>query len=263
MRPSRFPRLRFSLRTAFIATTLLCVWLGWHLQATKRQKQAVETIRAAGGWVAYDYAWKDEDWIKGGKSWAPQWLTTTLGEDAFHRVVAVHAAALFHSAHDEHGHYYGPDPDAVMSDELWQAIGSLRSTEWLSLNARNLSDDELRHLSGLPRLAVLNMEAVPIDGSGLEHLVSLPNLHHLNLSRIHMKDEHAHWLTRMKQLRVLGIQESTISPSVAADLRQKMPGCLQYYEPWPPDPPPARPRIGILIDLPGQDDTNSPAATGQ
>jgi hypothetical protein len=55
----RFP-LRFSLRTTLLATTLLCVWLGWHWQATRRQQRAVETIRAAGGWVAYDYAWQDE-----------------------------------------------------------------------------------------------------------------------------------------------------------------------------------------------------------
>jgi hypothetical protein len=249
--------LRFSLRTAFIATTLLCIALAFHLEATRRQKKAVEAIRAADGWVAYDYAWKDGDWIKGGKSWAPQWLTSALGEDAFHRVVAVNASALFHSANDEHGHHHGPDPDAVMSRELWQAIASLRSTQWLCLNARNLSDDELRHLAGLPRLTVLNMEAVPIDGSGLQHLVSLPNLQHLNLSRIHLKDEHAHWIVQMKQLRVLGIQESTISPPVAADLRQKMPLCKQYYEPWPPDPPPSRPQIGILIDLPADGENRS------
>jgi hypothetical protein len=155
MRPSRFPRLRFSLRTAFIATTLLCVWLAWHLQATKRQKQAVETIRAAGGWVAYDYAWKDGDWVKGGKSWVPQWLTSALGEDAFHPVVAVNLPALFHSAYDGNRPYIGHDPDAVISDELWQAIESLPSTQWLSLNARNLSDDELRHLRGLRRLTEL------------------------------------------------------------------------------------------------------------
>src|SRR5437868_573904 len=124
-RPGRYLRWRFSLRTAFIATTLLCIGLAWHLNATKRQRQAVETIRAAGGWVAYDYAWKDGDWVQGAKSWAPPWLTATLGEDACHRVVAVHMAALFHSASDEHGNYCGPDPDAVMPDELWQAIESL------------------------------------------------------------------------------------------------------------------------------------------
>ena len=256
MPPGRYPRLRFSLRTAFIATTVLCIALGWHLHATRRQQQAVEAIRETGGWVAYDYAWKDGGWVKGGKSWAPAWLTSALGEDALHRVVAVNASALFHSAHDEHGHYYGPDPDAVMPGELWQAIASLRSTQWLCLNARSLSDDELRHLRGLPCLTELKMEAVPIDGSGLEHLVSVPNLRDLNLSRIHLKDEHAHWLPQMKQLRVLGLNDSTISPPVAAELQQKMPLCKQYYEPWPPDPPPAQPEIGIRIDLPGESETD-------
>lgn len=242
--------MRFSLRTAFIATTLLCIALGFHLQATRRQKQAVDAIRAVDGWVAYDYAWKDGGWIQGSKSWVPVWLTSALGEDAFHRVVAVNLSALFHSAHDEHGHYYGPDPEAVVPGELWQAVESLRSTEWLCLNARNLADEELRHLRGLPRLMELKMEAVPIDGSGLQHLATLPSLRDLNLSRVHLKDEHGHWLVRLKQLRVLGLQESTISQPVAADLQQNMPWCQHHYEPWPPDPAPANPWIGIQVDDP-------------
>jgi hypothetical protein len=263
MRPGRFPRLRFSLRTALLATTVLCIWLGWQLQAAKRQKQAVERIRAAGGWVAYDYAWKDGDWIQGGKSPVPQWLTSIAGEDAFHSVVAVDLAALFHSAYDGNRPYMGPDPDAAISDELWQSIEQLRSTQWLSLNARNFSDNELRHVRGLSRLTELKMEAAPIDGAGLEHLVSLPNLEHLNLSRIHLKDEHAHWLAQMKQVRVLGLSESTISPAVAADLQQKMPWCKQYYEHWPPPPPPAtRPWIGIRI-VPPSGETEAPAANDQ
>jgi hypothetical protein len=252
MRSGRYPRLRFSLRTAFIATTLLCIWLGWHLQATKRQKKAVETIRAAGGWVAYDYAWKDGDWVRGAKSWAPQWLTNALGEDAFHRVVAVHVAALFHSGYEDGRSYIGPDPDAVVPDELWQAIENLPSTEWLSLNARSFSDQELRHLHGLRHLRELNIEAVPIQGSGLQYLVGLSNLQHLNLSRIHLKDEHAHWLTQMQQVRVLGLNESTISPPVAADLQQKMPDCKQYYEHWPGKSPDPTPWIGIQVEVPSE-----------
>ena len=236
--------------------TVLCVWLGLHLQAAKRQRKAVETIRAAGGWVAYDYAWKDGDWIKGGKSSVPQWLSTTLGEDAFHSVVAVHMAAMFHLAYDGSHSHIGPDPDAVISSEVWQAIENLPSTQWLSLNARTLSDEELRHLRGLRRLTELKMEAVPIDGSGLEHLASLANLQSLSLSRIHLKDEHVHWLTHMKQLRVLGLNDSTISPPVAAELQRKMPWCQQYYEPWPPTAPDSVPSNLIPVTPLGRDATD-------
>jgi hypothetical protein len=250
MASRRFPRLRFSLRAAFVATSLLCIALAWHLDATRRQRQAVETIRAAGGWVAYDYAWKDGDWIKGGKSPVPEWLTSALGEDAFHTVVAVHLAAMFHSARNEQGSYYGPDPDAVMTAELWRAVASLHSTQWLSLNARNLTDDELKHLRGLSHLTELKMEAAPIDGSGLEHLVVLSSLQHLNLSRIHLKDEHAHWIAQMKRLRELGLNDSTISPAVAAELQQKMPACRQYYDHWPPPAPSSPFGVGIQLRLP-------------
>lgn len=250
MPPRRFSPWRFSLRTALIATTLLCVWLAWYLPAVRRQKQAVETIRASGGWVAYDYAWEGDDWVKGGRSWVPERLRKAFGEDAFHSVEAVNVSALFHSAYDGNRSYTGPDPEATVPGGLWQAIENLPSTKWLCLNARTITDDELRHLRSLHRLRHLNMEAVPIQGSGLEHLVGLRSLKHLNLSRIHLKDEHAHWLAAMKQVRQLGLNESTLSPTVAADLQQKMPLCKQYYEHWPPEPPADDPWIGIRLRVP-------------
>ena len=42
----------------------------------------------------------------------------------------------------------GPDTEATVSPDLWQAVENLPSTEWLSLNARNISDEELQHLRG-------------------------------------------------------------------------------------------------------------------
>ena len=46
---------RFGLRTLLIFLTVLCVWLGFQVNAARRQHAAVQAILQAGGTVAYDY----------------------------------------------------------------------------------------------------------------------------------------------------------------------------------------------------------------
>ena len=46
---------RFSLRMLLVVVTVLCVWLGFKVNAARRQKEAVEAILKAGGQVSYDY----------------------------------------------------------------------------------------------------------------------------------------------------------------------------------------------------------------
>ena len=40
---------RFSLRTMLLATTMLCIWLGWKINAAREQRQAVAAVRELGG----------------------------------------------------------------------------------------------------------------------------------------------------------------------------------------------------------------------
>ncbi len=46
---------RFGLRTLLIAITVLCIWLGFKVNAARRQHEVVQAILQAGGTVAYDY----------------------------------------------------------------------------------------------------------------------------------------------------------------------------------------------------------------
>lgn len=48
-------RLRFRLRTFLVVVTIFCVWLGWHIHGTRRQREAVAAIREQGGTVTYSY----------------------------------------------------------------------------------------------------------------------------------------------------------------------------------------------------------------
>src|SRR5215213_1536680 len=84
--------LRFSLRGLLIVITILCVSLAWRLQRAKLQKEAVQAIREASGWVYYDYQQYDPktcQFDKNATPWEPEWLQTQMGIDFFHDVEAV------------------------------------------------------------------------------------------------------------------------------------------------------------------------------
>jgi hypothetical protein len=82
--------LRFSLRTALLVVTLLCIWLATETSRARRQQSAITTLRKLGGRIGFDYQlerpgkWKSEPRPRG-----PQWLRRTIGEDYFRSVVIV------------------------------------------------------------------------------------------------------------------------------------------------------------------------------
>jgi hypothetical protein len=83
---------RFSLRTLFVLVTVLGIALGWvgvQVQAARRQRHAVEGIRALGGEVWYDY--DDYNQIPPAESPWPEWLVRAIGIDYFATVTEVTA----------------------------------------------------------------------------------------------------------------------------------------------------------------------------
>src|SRR5262245_17910828 len=82
--------LRFSLRTLLLALTLACVALGWWVHKAERQRRAVAAIRAAGGYVEYDY---ERDGRRRGlrnpTPPGPVWLHSVVGVDYFADVYEV------------------------------------------------------------------------------------------------------------------------------------------------------------------------------
>ncbi len=54
-KPPRRRWLRFSLRTFFIALTILCVWLSVVTTSARRQREAAEWVKEHQGDVIYDW----------------------------------------------------------------------------------------------------------------------------------------------------------------------------------------------------------------
>ena len=87
---------RFGLRTLLLAMTVLCVWLGFKVNAARRQKEAVDAILKAGGTVTFSYQCVP---VRGNPDalsldpnalpTTPAWLRACLGEDFFRNTVEV------------------------------------------------------------------------------------------------------------------------------------------------------------------------------
>ena len=88
---------RFSLRMLFVVMTVLCVWLGFKVNAARRQKEAAALFLKAGGEVLYDYQIALNPpgtaalfkVLPNSSPSEPGWLRATIGDDYFRKVVAV------------------------------------------------------------------------------------------------------------------------------------------------------------------------------
>lgn len=78
---SRVPRrrrwLQFSLRTLFVLTTGLAIWLGFVVKGVREQREAVKAIEALGGVVQYD--WEEADFDPNSRTL----LRRIVGDDYF------------------------------------------------------------------------------------------------------------------------------------------------------------------------------------
>jgi hypothetical protein len=98
-------RLRISLRVLMLLILLLGIWLGWRVNKARAQREAVVAVRKFGGWVHFDYEFKNgpvsvprghaiwkPSWgtLSPGKSpSAPVWLRRMLGDEYFQEIAHV------------------------------------------------------------------------------------------------------------------------------------------------------------------------------
>ena len=69
--------LTFSLRTLFVLTTALAVWLGVIVNRAHRQREAVRAIEALGGTIEYE------------RTAGPKWLRQLIGDEFLQEVWGV------------------------------------------------------------------------------------------------------------------------------------------------------------------------------
>ena len=90
-KPKRRRWLSYSLRTLFIAMTVIGVGLGWKFERVRKQRRAVAAIKEVGGSVWYDYELDAAgNTIPNATPPGPASFRKLVGDDFFANVVRVH-----------------------------------------------------------------------------------------------------------------------------------------------------------------------------
>lgn len=102
------------------------------------------------------------------------------------------------------------DSATVTRREL-ELIGQLHNLSFLRIQQGDFSDDDLRSLSGLPRLRELTLRHCPISGAGLRYIPAEVPLERLSLSFSPIDDEGLKHVARWKSLERLELKGTQIT----------------------------------------------------
>jgi hypothetical protein len=209
---------RFSLRTLLVLMTVLCVWLGFKVNAARRQKEAVLAIREAGAMILFDYQLtpvpgsKQKKFDATRSPPAPVWLRKLLGDESFGNVtiVQLHTLDL-------------PGPPGRLDLSLLQNLPTLAS---LVVRSDELCDNDLVKIGGLRSLKLLSLDARHLTDEGLAHLQSLTELGSLDLGfSSNITDAGLRSLRGLKKLTNLVIVRSAVTDEGVREFQNALPNC--------------------------------------
>jgi hypothetical protein len=180
---------------------VLCGVFTWFTALPRRQRRAVETVRKARGFVAYDDEFMARSTAVKGRSAKPQpatarvrnWARRGLG-DALTRDLTLISL----------------DGQKLTADDL-VALRGLTRLQRLYLNGTNIDDSLLENLSDLPALEQLELRETRIQGPGLRYLGNLTELRELYLSDTPVRDAGLEVVRRMRKLEELHLSNTAIT----------------------------------------------------
>lgn len=185
-----FRTLRFYFR--LLVGTLLIVgmavgWWAMQRQKAAAQRSAAERIERLGGEVYREHEWQGRQPLKDPLPPRSTWLQQWLGDEIFQRVVAVDLSRV--TQLDRAAELLPRLPFLACvgangtdwSDPHMAVFARMGQLDHLDLSATLISDDGLRHLSGLVHLKTLDVSDTPISDEGLQALIRLRGLRELDL----------------------------------------------------------------------------------
>jgi hypothetical protein len=134
MKPRR-RYLTFSLRSLFVLTTALAVWLGVVVNRAREQREAVKAIGQLGGGVYYNC-----NWVEFTPRWRhhvaverprPNWLQRQIGEDYFQDVWQVDFGSTTRPTHLELS-------KAIPYLQRLRTLNRIRVFEWTNFAPTNV-----------------------------------------------------------------------------------------------------------------------------
>jgi Leucine rich repeat/Leucine Rich repeat len=222
IRPARRRvHVRVTVRTMMALVLTIGIGLAWVIndgrRQTRLQREAVRAIEASGGFVWYDWQWKNGNFVLHAKPPRPGRLASFLRDHSPGTVVSILV------------------PDESRSDGLLVHVGQLRGLEELDLSQSTspgqrlpslwgsrgeqaletfrmtVTDAGVAHLAGLTKLRVLNLSGTDVGDAGLTHLSRLTNLRELRLSATSVTGDGLAHLSGLKGLRVLDLSNTMLT----------------------------------------------------
>ena len=194
--------LRFSVRRMVVVVLLIGVLLGWIarvVRTAQAQRDAVTAIQKSGGSVCYDWEWRNQAQIEGGKPWAPELLVDVFGADYFGHVTVVYLL------------------DA--SDRELLQLESLVQIQWLVIVDPHITDASLVHLKPLTRLRSLTLRGEKVTDAEIDQLKGLTNLEWLDLGDTQVTDAGLSDLEGLTKLSVLSLMNAQVTDDGLVRLR--------------------------------------------
>lgn len=228
---------QFSLGTAFIFLTLLCVLFGPWSDRAHRQRRAVAAISRLGGSVAYrGEVW--HDFRRG--DWIPVRLKNVIGRDFFDPVTIVYLSS--EEFHDSDLACLEDLPDV---EEIWipesitdaglDHLRGMTKLEQVHLRGPGFTDAGLRKLRGSRELRSLSSKNAKFTDEGLRELSQHSKLQDLHLyadtRRSPITDAGIRHLRKLKNLTWLILDADKISERAAEDLQRALPQCEIWIQP--------------------------------
>lgn len=265
-KPRRF--LRIGLRTLFLITTAVAVWIGMLAKHARDQRDAIRRIAQLGGTVVYDH--ESSRALALSAKPIPQreppgwpWLRTLLGGEYFETVVGVRIIDPFVDDHDlellsklrgltsltlasdritdaglQHLRRLHPLREFTLTHSRVTNVGlqfltgcpELQSLE--IANNRRIDDRALEHIKPLTALTELNLSGTAISLGGVSELTALTDLAILKLNHTAVDDHAISRLARLNRLTTLDLTGCQVTGPGLVALRDALPKCKVVGDIW-------------------------------
>lgn len=200
--------MRFSLRTALAAVTVLCVCLGIVVVPARRQRSAVRALLAVYAEIQYDC------------DTGPRQTSRDAGSiitNCLHSVVWMVLDAQ------------------VVTDDTLAHLESLPHLRVLMITEGSaVSSSGLVHLQAVPNLRHLVLASGTIDDQGLAYVATLKHLEYLDIYYLeHISDAGIQHLAALKQLNRLRLYGTAATEDGVRRLQSSLPRCEIDWDPEP------------------------------
>lgn len=228
---SRTRWMRYSLRTALIAITGLCLLLGWIVNEVRDRRLAVATIERLGGRVSFaDRLDAKQD------SPVEQWLWRLLGDRYMGTVdnlglesTGVTDADL--AALEQLTELRHLDLDYTkIGDEGIEHLAGLQHLLWLDVEDTQITDDALATIGKLSALDSLILDGTAVSDDGLRRLEGMQSLGRLRLRRTAITDAGLDHLAQIKSLKSVDLEGTVVTQAGVEKFRQALPQCQVRWD---------------------------------